>query len=89
MSFKSNYRGDEADHQDTQCDNESVKWLHIRDNREDGIPHQTPRTRCDPRFIDGEIESRLSGHWNSTRSDTRPADKVRKNTHVLVKLDLK
>jgi len=53
---------DGADHQDTQRDSKSVEGLYVRNNREDGIPNQTPRTRCDAGFVDEEIKSRLSGH---------------------------
>ena len=68
---------DKADHQDTERDGESVEGLYVRDNREDGVPDQAPRTRCDARFVDGEIESSLSGHCISPRSEIlHPVDKV-------------
>ena len=70
---------DGADHQDAQRDSECVEGLYVRDDREDGVPDQSPRTRCDTRIVDGEIESRLSGHWDSARSEICPINKVREH----------
>ena len=63
---------DRADHQDAERDDESVQGLYVRDNCEDGVPDQAPRTRRDARFVDGKIESSLSGHWDLTHSETYP-----------------
>jgi len=79
---------DGADHQDTQRDSKSVEGLYVRNNREDGVPNQAPRTRCDAGFVDEEIESSFSGHWNLTRPDIHLMNRERENTHVLVTLDL-
>lgn len=62
MSSKKNYSRSGADHQDAQCDGESMERLDIGNHSEDGIPNQAPRTRCDTRIIDGEIDPCLSGH---------------------------
>lgn len=80
---------DGADHQDTQRDSESVEGLYVRNNGKDGVPNQASRTRCDAGFVDEEIESRLSGHWNSACPDIHLMNRGRENTHVLVTLDLR
>jgi len=70
---------EKADHQNAQRDGESVEGLYVWDNCEDSIPDQAPRTRRDARFVDRKIESRLSGHWDSTRSEIHPVNKVREH----------
>ena len=68
-----------ADHQDAQGNGKGVEGLYIRDNREDGVPNQAPRTRRNSRFVYGEIESRLSGHWDSMSSKVHPMNRVREH----------
>ena len=70
-----------TDHQDAQCNSEGVEGLYVRDYREDGVPDQAPRTRRDARFVYGEIEPCLSGHWDSRSLEIHPANKIREHAH--------